>query len=99
MTMQSILRPQRGSALDVSVSTTHAVVGPFVRDDIGFYSDVACYIKFGADNSVEATSSSYDLYIPATTVRDFSSGGAKYMSVLGAGSGTAWINEWTAKRL
>ena len=99
MTMQTILRPLRGSTLDASVSTTHAVVGPFLESKLGFYSDVACYIKFGVDNTVVASAADYDIYVPAATVRDIASGGAKYASVLGAGSGTAYINEWTAKAL
>lgn len=99
MTMRSILRPVRGSDLETSVSTTHAVVGALQKDELRIYCDTQCYVKFGTDNTVEATTSDYDISIPASLVVDVMTGGATYMSIISTGSDTAYINEWTAKGL
>ena len=97
MTMQTVLKPTRGRALQTSVSTTAALVGPLTRNDLTFYcSSADMYIKFGAIDVVAATNS-YDMFIPSGVSKDVFSGGAKYVSVVASASATAYINEWTSR--
>lgn len=94
MTMQTTKYPQRGSTLDLSVSTTSARSGPFIRSDVGFYCASACYVKFG-DSTVVAVASDYDIYVPAGTRVDLNTDGKTYAAVLLlSGTDTAYINEW-----
>lgn len=102
MTMQTTLRPINSH--EVSVSGTAAENSTaFTNPTITIYCDTVCYIKFGADDTVTATTtagSGYDMRIPASQLVDVSTGGAPYVSIiLDSGSDTAYINEWTHKAL
>lgn len=96
MTIQSTLTPINGDDLQLSVSTSSARTGPFTENDVSFYCATECWIKFG-DSTVTASTSSYDIMVPALTMLDMRNGGNSYMAVISSGSDTAYINEWTKK--
>jgi hypothetical protein len=100
MTMQTVLRPTNTQVISVSGTAAENATA-FKNSNITIYCATACYVKFGADNSVTATTtagSGYDIFVPAGQARDISTGGAPYVSViLASGSDTVYINEWTHK--
>lgn len=98
--METILRPIKGSDHELSVSTTSArTTVKFTNTEIGFYCATATYIKLGG-STVTVSTSDYDMFIPAGLHYDFKTGGAGYAAViLGAGTDTAYINEWTEKQI
>lgn len=100
MTAKTIMRPINGSAHDISVSTTTArTTTKFTEPEIRIYCATAAYLKFG-DNTVEASTSAYDFYVPAGVSVDLKTGGAGYVAViLASGTDTAYINEWTDKQV
>ena len=102
MTIQSTLRPCNSQ--EISASTTAAEnATSFKNSDITIYCATACYIKLGVDDTVTATttaSTGYDKFIPAGVLTDINTGGATYISViLGSGSDTVYLNEWSKKAL
>lgn len=99
MTMETILRPIKGSDHGISVSTSSArTTVKFTNTAIGFYCATAAYIKFGGSDVVAATND-YDIYVPAGVRIDLKTGGAGYAAVLGTEADTAYINEWTEKQI
>lgn len=100
MTTKTLMRPIKGSDHDISVSTTSArTTVKFTESEISFYCASAAYIKFGG-SSVTASTSDYDKFVPSGVVIDLKTGGAGYLAViLGAGSDTAYIHEWTDKQV
>lgn len=98
MTMQTILRPIDGSTYDLSISTSSARTPALTRDDVRIHCTVDSYVKIGGSDVV-ASASDYDIFVPADISYDFSTGGGKYIAVLGTDAGTAYINQWTNRAL
>lgn len=100
MTMKTNMGVVNGSTHQLSVSgTTARTTTAFTNTDIRIYCATACFVKFG-DNTVTASTSSYDVYVPAGQPYDLDTRGAQYVAViLASGSDTAYINEWTNKQI
>jgi len=102
MTIQSTLRPVNSHEISATTSAAENATA-FVNSDITIFCETACYIKLGLDNTVTATTTAgagYDMIVPAGASTDIRTGGAPYISViLGSGSDTVYINEWTKKAL
>ena len=97
MTLQTTLRPIRGSDLKIAVSDESARSGPFIRSDIRYYCATDSYVKLG-DSTVEASDSDFDMLVPAGQDLDFNVGGNTYLAaIIASGTDTAYINEWSKK--
>lgn len=100
MTMQTILRPSKGNTHEVSFTGTSARNSTaFTSSKIRIYATQACYIKFG-DDTVTASSSDYDIYLPASLAVDLYTGGAQHVAIIeDSSAGTAYINQWESNAL
>ena len=101
MTMQTVKKPVNSH--EISASTTTARNSTALKNaNIHFYCSSAAYVKFG-DSTVTATTTpgtGYDKYITAGVEVDLATGGATHIAViLGSGSATAYVHEWTHKAL
>lgn len=90
-----VMKPVKGSDYAVSVSGTTARNSNEITEDVvGIYVEVDTFIKIG-DNSVEASESVYDAFLPATSYREYEVKNNTHIAGIkktGSGDGVMYIN-------
>jgi hypothetical protein len=97
MTMQTTKRPINSQSISATTSSVRNGTA-FKNADINIYCTSDVFIKLGGASVTATTTvgSGYDKLIPAGIPTDIRTGGASHIAtILGSGTATVHIHEWT----
>ena len=83
MVMQTVKRLKSGGGMKVSYTDSSARNSTIISGSaaLGLFSTTDCYIKLGG-STVEASSTDYDMMLPAYIMRDIATSGAGYIAAV-----------------